>query len=264
MKVCIVGTSHASCLFAAWINISDKYPNTSISFYFSGGGYFDKFEVDVKKRVLTISDDSIRQRFVQLSGGEGSVNLEDFDICVIVGGFFYLPIGRLAELGDNSSARFSQGVKNSAAIDLFSNIHVAGLIPKIRSISNIPIFLIHDPFQTLESTRPTQEMVNPFEKFDYERGIDLLNNAVLLSQGVRMLLQPSETIEAPYFSKREFALGRRKATQAEIDAGHVGEFVDDNHHLNTTYGELRLKRLFDETQKSHSEFESALSSKAAP
>lgn len=249
MKICIIGTSHAACLFAAWNKISTDYPDISISFYFNGGGYFGKFQADTENRVLRINDEDIRKRFVQLSGGDGSIDFSTFDVCVIVGGFFYLPIGRLAELGAETQYRFSKQVKEAAAKDLFTRIHVNGLIPVIREISDIPIFLIHDPFQTLKPALPIEDMVAPFEAYDYENGVDLLNRAALFPAGVKMLLQPSETLEAPYFSKREFAQGKRKATPAEIEAGHVGEFVEDNHHLNAKYGEFRLKRLFHEVAK---------------
>jgi len=240
VRICIIGTSHASCLYTAWNKISSDYPDVSISFYFNGGGYFGKFQADTENSVLRINDDNIRKRFVQLSGGDGSIDFSTFDMCVIIGGFFYLPVGRLAALGDETRFSFSKQVKEAATEDLFSRIHVNGLIPVIREVSEIPIFLIHDPFQTLKPTLPIEDMVNPFESYNYENGVKLLNKVVLSPIKVKMLLQPSETLDAPYFSKREFAQGKRKATPAEIEAGHVGEFIEDNHHLNANYGELSL------------------------
>ncbi len=249
MKICIIGTSHASCLYPAWQKISDNYPDTSISFFFTGGGYFGKFEADATHNILKINDDVIRERFVQLSGGNGDIDLKNFDACVIVGGFFYLPIGRAAALGDEANICYSQQVKKLAVVDLFSLIHAKGLVSKIRDVSDIPIFLIHDPFQTQKPGQPPKGVEDSFEHYDYEKGVALLNQAALFPLGARLLLQPSETIETPYFSKQALALGKRRATQAELDAGHVGEFVEDNHHLNVAYGELRLNKLVAEVQE---------------
>lgn len=255
MKICVIGTSHAHCVRNAWTIHSNSYPDVSISFFDHGGLFFGNLEVDFEKKVLAPKLERMRKHFILLSGGNGDIDLSKFDVCLIMGAFLKTPhssmgdkdssVGVLASLGSDIGANFSKQVLHQAIKDQFFGVHANGLFQNIRKISDIPVFFFHDPFLTPKEGLSVDEMVNPFEDYDYENGIKLLNQIVLNPLGAELLLQPSESIVAPYYTDREYATGKRKPMQVEVDAGFEGDLIEDFSHKNNKYGKLCLDTFID-------------------
>lgn len=246
MKICVIGNSHSQCLAQAWRKLKARYPGVSMTFFAYIGRYYDRFEVDKENGVLTISGPWVRERLAASSGGSGDIDFSDFDSCLIAGGFRHNEVMTMGQLGGCARRGYSKQVLDAAAKDLYVNCHINVLMPKIRALSDIPAFMIHEPMMAHKDGIVPEKLEGVSGEFDYEKGIELLNGYVRFENGPVSLPQPKETLIVPGVTKYEFSVGKRKPFASEINAGFVGELKEDRAHMKTEYGVLRLTALFDQ------------------
>ena len=244
MKICVIGTSHSVCFRRGLQDISEIYPEADMTYFQNPGKYFDKFVADSQSGRLTMPDKWIRKRLKLASGGVGDIDFGAYDICLIVGGFGHLITSSLGQLGGQSQTGYSTQVIQATTRDLFQEAHVSILLPKIRALSDIPVYLIHDPITAHKKGLSLSEMENPYQPYDYDRGVTLLNDIVLAPQSAEMLPQPKETLAAPNWTKFELSVGFREPFQAEIDAGFKGKLKEDRGHMKPPFGTMQAKAFF--------------------
>lgn len=245
MKICVIGNSHSNCLRQAWHKMNATHSDVSLTFFSYVGSFFDRFEVDKENGVLTISGPWVRQKLAESSGGDGDINFKDYDVCLVAGGFTHNHVMQLGQLGGASQKGYSQQAINAAIEDLYVSAHISVLIPKIRVLSDIPIYLLHDPMMAHKKGTVPKHLAGVSGVFDYEKGMDLLNAHTRFGNGPFSLPQPAETMALPGVTKYEHSIGQRKPFASEIEAGYVGELKEDRAHMKSPFGRLRLMMLFD-------------------
>lgn len=244
MRICVIGNSYSVCVSLAWRELKESHPDVSMVFYQKGGRFFQQFVPDFESKLLTMPNRWTRTLFEQSSGGDGDIDFQNFDICLIVGGVSRQHVRMLSQLGGQSKTGFTTQAIDASIFDLFEATHIYALLPKIREVSEIPVFLFHDPIIAHSKGLSTSEMSNPFESFDYETGVRIANETMFSLASMEMLLQPIDTLAASHLTKYEFAIGFRKPYPSEIEAGYKGELKDDRGHMKPTFGALQILALF--------------------
>jgi len=178
LRICLIGNSHSGCFKAGWDAIFSAYPAVEIKFYPHCGQYYDLFRVHKSEKMLSIDNDFIQNHFSKLSGNDGNIALDTFDLCVIVGG---LHGWRYFDPG------YSKQVIDAMVADYLDAAHVSVLLKKIREISDVPVNVLATPFGASRSAN----------KGMHQDGLikdsTLLSVALKQKYGARFLEQPQET-----------------------------------------------------------------------
>lgn len=246
MKICVIGNSHTKCLARAWDDLKALYPSASMIFHAYITNYYARFSVERESGLLTISGPWVREQLANSSGGNGDIDFRDYDICLIAGGFPHEAVMELGQLGGQSRKAYSRQAMNVATEDLYKRSHVDVLVPKIRALTDIPIYLFHDPMLAHEEGMKPEEQPEIGAGFDYVQGVDLLNAYARFWNGPTSVLQPAESIAWMGASKYELCVGKRTPSIYEVKAGFDGELLDDRVHMEADYGKMRLSKFFEQ------------------
>lgn len=245
MKICIIGNSHTVCIDRAWRDMHESYPDVSLTFHRRSGQYFNQFRADTHNKILTITDASSKSRIQQSSGGDGTIDFSQFDICLLIGATRYRWPARVAQLGGQAKAGYSAQAITAAAKDLFASSHPSVIFPVIREVSDIPVYQLHDPFLAHPKGWSGAQLKHDYRYYDYPRGVDLMNEIVYSPLGSELIRQPAETFAAENWTKPGFAVGLKKPFPAQVKAGFTDEMKDDRRHMNSDFGKIRLLDTFD-------------------
>jgi hypothetical protein len=105
----------------------------------------------------------------------------------------------------------------------------------LRQLSDAQIFVGPVPLKTSRARRPDVPFVN---MVSYE-AVACLVSSVIDSEGVRFIAQPTATVgEGGWSTKDEYA----KGATSLVGGGLVAE--SDTLHMNATFGEVYLRRVF--------------------
>ncbi len=228
MKICVLGNSHAISLFKAWNSLIYTNPDHNMTF-------FVKPQQSLADLVATdgclVPDNAELLEAIKLSsGGFDRVNLADFDICLIHGLQLFVPI-----LGDE----FSVAVRQLTAQEAVTNSLGFETALKVRSQSDIPIYLGHCPLNCKGRTYPGQ---NP-NPVPYRTMVSQMIDSIRLSK-TWLLPQPPETIVDGVCSRADLARDRAEPDNGIVDLSLIYG-VRDNKHMNEEFGILWLTAFFE-------------------
>lgn len=241
MKICVIGNSHTICLQRAWARIEAMHPELTMTIFSNPGAYYEQFVVDEERKMLTMPNDWIRGRFALSSGTDGVFDFKDYDICFVMGGINHQFVSLLGQLGGQSKAGFSEQAIAAALQDLFGMTSQSHLMPKIRQVSDIPVYLFHDPITAHKEGLSKAEMKHNFHPYDYKRGLKLLGDLVKNAYDAEYIEQPPESLAAQNWTKFELCIRERSPTDKEIKEGFKGSVMEDRGHMTPEFGAMLLK-----------------------
>lgn len=229
MRILFIGNSHTKSLQYGWQKVSENFSDISACFVGFGSMYFAGFYVDAENGVLRHPDEFVVDAYAKACGNDGSVNLDAFDCCVIVGGFqWWAGIDRRL---------YSKQVINAALIRFIQNTHSSKLLEKIRKISNIPAILTHAPFLATEhlevGLRPTH----------YAQEVEWVNTQHLYHNNAQLLTQPRSTYDKTMQTRHEFAVGIRTTHRPDPDAPDKKLTINDLDHMNANFGKIFINEI---------------------
>lgn len=240
MKICVIGNSHTISLQRAWARIEEMHPEVTITFFYNPGAYYDQFVVDEDRKILTMPNDWILGRFALSSGTDGTFDFKDYDICFVTGGINHQFVSLLGQLGGQLKAGFSEQAIMAALQDLFGMTMQSHLMPKIRQVSDIPVYLFHDPITAHKEGLSKAEMKHDFHPYDYKLGLKLLNDLVMSTFDAEYIEQPPESLAAQNWTKFELCIRERAPTDKEIEEGFKGSVMEDRGHMTPEFGAMLL------------------------
>jgi len=229
LRVCLIGNSHSGCFKMGWDAISEYFDSVDIKFFPHHGQFYHSFKVDEPSKTLLMEDEFVRKNFEKLSGNDGIINFEHFDLCMIVGGM---------SLSTYINNRFhSKQVVAQIARDHFEGSHINVLFSKIRQISDIETLIVPAP------NKAVRQKISGDRETHGDTIHQLMNNDVLKPNNARLALPPSEVWEPKSGCfKLKYAAGER-VTGASLIPGNKQEIIDDLVHMNAAYGALFLKNI---------------------
>lgn len=232
MRIAILGNSHVAALKSAWDSMRHFYPTTSITYFASrADGLSCLTAIDNR---LVPEDTTVAKNIMFTSGGMDTVNLDDFDLCLLYGlglrGFYELPAGIYY-----SKALLACSYKAQ------SQSLALTLLERIRTVSTIPIFLGHVPLVGAVATAPPD--VAP-----YLNGIAKANSHSFQTLGATLLPQPLSTISGQRQTQPEFTIGSKRLDVGDTLSSQPYEEGARNH-MNSEFGRLWLRDFLDRVQR---------------
>jgi hypothetical protein len=256
-RVCLVGDSHLAAIKSGWEIVGREYPEIEASFF---GAPAEKSEnIAFESGRLVPKTEQAARYFKLTSGGQEFMSPADYDLIVLVGfGFSLGPVIRGYRSFRTDSQRYREGdfqLVSSAYFDEIAAYQLgetfgARLQREIRAASNVDVRCCATPMCCVTALEE-QEHYTANGKLQFaalrkatEWG-DLESLAVAyesaLSQlargGVLALAQPEETREAFIFTSPEFSTAATKLGGSNTR--------NDGIHMNSRYGDLMLRRIFD-------------------
>ncbi len=228
LKLCVIGNSHVACFKSGWAAIAQYFPDVELTIYPFHGLFYDSFTPVPDEGILRTEKDMIRNRFIHLLGGDGHIRVSEFDACLIIGGT--RPLSASLE-------RFSRQVRRATIIDWFDHSHINMLVQKIRVLSDLPINIAFNPLLAFKD--PSE---NPVTNIDFQGTMNVLKDYLPASRGVRVFVQPEQTIQGAFGSKLEYATGER-LSNASVLPGATPVVEYDLMHMNSAFGALFLSEI---------------------
>lgn len=218
----MIGNSHIGCIKLGWDEVANDFPDTDLRFFASAGDRLR--EMEVRDSMLAAPNGSLLfERIFETSGGKSEIVPSEYDAFFIIGGW---KIWRL----DNRTS--------SAVLKLYANETITGAMCcdiafKIRSMTDKPIFVGHNPLKALPAGT-----VAKFEKnaMPYRRIVTEAEKAV--SDGdIKVVRQPEETRSSEFSTLEVYAKGSRR-----LRGKH--EHPDrELSHMNSQYGRIYTSAL---------------------
>lgn len=222
MKLCVIGNSHTACLKVAWDRLGERYPGIKMTFFaqrgYAIGGLISR------KGVLVPWNDRLRAAIVHTSGGYSAIDLCRFDAVLLVGLLWGYP---------PSLGHYSHAAALRALLDITPTTMAFGLLRKIRKLSDIPVFIAHQPLRSHAG-----EFEGSVDLAPYRRLVDALNTELMKQHDAVLLPQPPQTIAGSFFTRSEFALQPPRLDIGNRDEGQ--QFADPLSHMNSRYGDIYL------------------------
>jgi hypothetical protein len=222
-RVCVLGNSHSACLKLAWDSLQVRYPQIALTFFAQrGAGIAD---LEPRGGALVPTSAGLKKAITHTSGGHSRIDLQDFDVVLMVGVTCGYPL---------VMSHFSYAAARQTLLDLTPKTVAFDLIGKIRQISDIPIFVAHQPLRTHLGDWDGANDLGP-----YRRLVDDLNDALMQDVGAILLRQPAQTIANQFFTRPEFAIGSMRLDIGGKSA-RANQTANPNSHMNARYGDIYL------------------------
>jgi hypothetical protein len=175
--------------------------------------------------VLVPTSEQLKSAIRHTSGGHSEIDLRNFDAVLVVGMMCAYPLAQ---------GHFSYAVARQTLFDLMPNSTALDMIKKIRQVSDIPVFVAHQPLLRHIGESDDETDLGPYRKL-----IKLLNEEFLQEMGATLLGQPAQTITNYFFTRPEFAMGAKR-----LDIGDnpvtAEQLADSRSHMNARYGDIYL------------------------
>ena len=225
LDICIIGASHVAAIDLAWREIGDAFPEVSLRSIAGGGNFYQDFVADEVAGLLRVSTPHMR-RIIGLEGKNRTLNFDDFDLVIIVGGLsWWTGIDRRL---------YSQQVVGQALVEHLKGSLAYPLVEEIRKLSKVDIKMTHAPF--LGSRTP----VISRSRVSYLADIERANQLLFAPMGVELLPQLEDSMLAGMEqSKVDYMVGYRLRTPVQ-EGLPPPEVLDDLNHVNKAYGALLL------------------------
>jgi hypothetical protein len=136
---------------------------------------------------------------------------------------------------------YSNAVARQAMLDHIPTTPAYEMVRKIRQVSDIPIFLAHQPLHR-EAEAEHEDGNLPMRSMESDglasyRGIvGAINDGLFSGLRAKVLGQPAQTITKCFYTKSEYGIGA-----ARLDLGDGEEEAeDDRAHMNIRFGDIYL------------------------
>ncbi len=222
VKLCVIGNSHSACLKLAWDRLGALYPDISITFFAQRG--FGMGGLLPHRGLLVPANEKLHAAMIHTSGGIAAIDLRHFDAVLVVGFLWGYP---------PSIGCYSHAAALQALLDITPRTVAISLLRKIRRLSDIPVFLVHQPLRSYDG-----DVDGTGELAPYRRLIGLLNSHLLEKEGATLLSQPPQTITRSFFTRREFAVGSPRLDIGDGEADF--QYANPQAHMNARYGDIYL------------------------
>jgi len=221
----VLGNSHVASLRSGWDQISDAYPQHSYTFFAARGFLISKLELE--DNMLIPKSLELFNSFTYTSGGQGKIDLNEYDLFLIYGLDFNVPI---------LDARDSSGLLKALFSDIYQASLTFDLAKKIRGVVSVPIYIGHIP---LEACNPNFTVGFPENCLSYENCIEKMQSAIEIPN-VTLSKQPLVTRYGEYNSKQEYSKGSRRLDIGDRISNQLHP-VDDFMHMNGQFGALWME-----------------------
>jgi hypothetical protein len=225
-NVFVIGNSHTACLKQAWDNVAVQYPDNTLVFFAHRGKKIADLEIDGDALIAT--NKSLESALEFTSGGLRQIRPDDADLILLHGLGLKVP--------HDPKVFYSQKVRERALLDRIETTRSFDLLQKIRTISNVPVYLNHDPL-------PARTAATPNGTTDaYYANIDMLNSIVFEKLHAQVLYQPADTLADSYSTLSAYSKG-----SSRLSIGHDNDNERhpeiDVYHMNADFGALVLRSL---------------------
>lgn len=223
-NICLIGNSHVAGFKLAWDKVRRKYPDVKITFFAERRDGLS--ELEVKDGMLVPATDHLREILEHTSGGLGNIDPRAYDVILLVGFFWAYP---------KADGFFSHAAARQALLDSFDDDYPGfDVIRKIRSITNIPIFMAHQPLLKLVGKPVNGVSVEP-----YRRLVKFINETLFEKYGGATLLeQPEETIANGFNTRAEFSTGAMRLDIGKWRSKEAVHPENERTHMNGRFGEI--------------------------
>ncbi len=228
MKILLVGNSHSATLMRGFAHLAPHCPAVSLTAFAHYHRFFGFFAADEATGRIQMTHPTIRHRFIKTHGGDGSFRPLDYDVCIIIGGYWLWP-GMV--LG-----RHSRAFEAALVEEQVETMHPMVLLRKIRAVSDIPALIICNPF------RASRGEMLPDAKAEPNNGAALINAVLTPRHDARLITQPPETLLHPRQTRLEYAVGEAMWGNWP-NSGFEPYLYDDMLHMNTAYGVLLMRQI---------------------
>lgn len=244
LRICVLGNCHAASIKIGWQRLENRYPDINLTFFADRKKRLEGLEV--RADCLYPASEELKASISHTSGGIDNINPKNFDIFLLIGLSFKFPSGffRLSSRQHLSAA--VEDLAWSAYLQQQKRSPAFALLTKIRSVSNKPIFLGHNP---LAARRPKEDsdwtaMDKQEIAKNYNEFLLKMKSKIVSDPGVSLLAQPIETIEAGFYTGNRFSI---QSTRLEIGSKTDGRThsEQDTYHMNGEYGEIYLNRFIE-------------------
>jgi hypothetical protein len=228
VNLCIIGNSHVAALKKAWDVIRAEYPSIKVTFFARRGNELNNLVVTNGK--LQSPNEAGAKELEFVSGGRRRIDPDKYDVFLVYGCYARATFR-------NSEPFYSRAVQDRAAHDLVDGSLSFKLLTSLRTITNKPVLVGHNPLEAAKSN----ELAHGPDA--YVAGIKMLNDLIYRPLGAEILMQPLETIVNGCATRLEFSKGSRRLA--------IGDQFDDdtypdtgNDHMNEEFGKMWLVELF--------------------
>lgn len=230
LKLCILGNSHIASLKLGWEEIKLGQPEIQADF-FAQAGNDGLATVVVKGGKLTSENKDVRKAFVRTYGKE-YLRIANYDSFLIYGARSrtYWPSGGF----------FSSACLDAAISDLTRETPAQLVLNALRQETDAPIYVGHTPLLAARTVRDRTASDS------YQEGIDILNHRHYINFGAEFVGQPTETMVNGRATAPEYSWGVKKLSAA-VGIDDAVSDLNDNTHMNATFGALWLQKFFTTT-----------------
>lgn len=222
-RLCVIGNSHAACFKLAWNTLSSRYSTTSLTFFAQRGAGMT--QLVPSGDFLVPETERLAQAMAYTSGGLRVIDPTAYDAVLLIGFFWgYPPV----------PGYFSRAAASRALLDHLPRSPVSDLLLKIRTLSDIPVFVVHQPLRRQEGDNTADHDIGPYRKM-----VRLMNEEFLLKQGAMLLPQPAQTITNYFCTRTEFSIDSKRLDIGDLDSDGP-ELADPRSHMNERYGDIFL------------------------
>lgn len=221
-RVCVLGNSHAACLKLAWDEGHHLHSQFSLTFFADRRAGL--MGLQPRDGMLVPDSERLRSIIEYTSGGLSEVDLQAYDAVLVV--------GLQVQAYPHADRSFSAAAVRRWLIDRTPRTGGFDLAKKVRQVSGIPAFVVHQPLETVVAAEVDVDLRI------YRNSIQVLNEEFFQKLNVPVFAQPEQTITNGFYTKRTYASNAKK-----LDIGH-DEVSDvpsgDRRHMNALYGAVVL------------------------
>ena len=222
-NICLIGNSHVASFKLAWDKVQRKYPDVKITFFAERRDGLT--ELEVKDGMLMPSTDRLREILEHTSGGLSIIDPRAYDAILLVGFLWAYP---------KTDGLFSHAAARQALLDSFDDDYPGfDVIRKIRSITNIPIFMAHQPLWKVVGKPVSGVSVEP-----YRRLVKFINETLVEQYRATLLEQPEETITNGFNTRTEFSVGAMRLDIGNLRSRNAPHLGNERAHMNGRFGEI--------------------------
>ena len=227
VKIAVIGNSHIASLKRGYETLSRRSAHELV--FFGGRGLALK-DMEVDDCCLVPTSNASRKSISFTSGGIDRINVNDFDA--------FLLYGLEAKALIVPQSRFySDAVIRRSAYDVVHEKLCYEILLKLRSITEKPIFIGHNPL------RGAHKKPGNSDTSSYERGIEYLNQIVYAHLNALVIPQPKKTIVHGDSTDILYAQGSKRLAIGDDNDDALHPTIDVTH-MNDAFGALWLKSFF--------------------
>ncbi len=229
-RVCVIGNSHTACLKLAWDELRPRLANIDLTFFAARKAGMKDLH-STPDGVMVPMSKRLSRALMHTSGGQSVIDLRRYDSVMLVG----------LTAGYPKYGYFTHAVACQAMLDHIPTTPAYEMVRKIRDVSDIPIFLAHQPLHK-EAEAGDEDDKLPMRSMEsdgllpYRKVVEAINDGLFRGLRAKLLGQPAQTITKCFYTKSEYGIG-----SVRLDLGDGGEeSEDDRAHMNTRFGDIYL------------------------